>query len=126
MGTRTDHGFLFVVCSDHGYGSLYCESRVRPPLGRRAMSLDPPCLGGRNHGRHCCQDWNKAHDAGANGRCYACTHSHFFLQDMARRLASSGQYKVSDGYKVNHGVTRKPHSDGSVGVYTWMADTVWL
>ncbi|KAK8664965.1 hypothetical protein V6N13_084732 [Hibiscus sabdariffa] len=120
---RFSHGF---GCFVHGLCSQLCESKVRPPFGRRVESLDLPSPGGRNLGRHCRQDWNKAHGGGANGRCYVCTHFLFILQDLARWLAPSGQYKVSDGFNTGFGETRELCSDGSVGVYSWLVRTIWV
>ncbi|KAK8660420.1 hypothetical protein V6N13_051346 [Hibiscus sabdariffa] len=89
MGTRTDFGYFLTGGYDGDDCSPWCESRVWQPLGHRTVSLEPPCPGVRYPGRH-------------------------YRQELARRLASSGRYKVL--WVVDEGCRglEKRYSDRSV------------
>ncbi|KAK8660397.1 hypothetical protein V6N13_051323 [Hibiscus sabdariffa] len=100
MGIHTVYGYFFTGYYVVGVRSRWCESRVWQPLGHRTVSLEPPCPGIRNPGRHYRQVWDEPQSDGENGKCCASTHFLCVLQELARRLAPSGRYKCRK-YKVS-------------------------
>ncbi|KAL4296417.1 hypothetical protein GQ457_12G000180 [Hibiscus cannabinus] len=87
--------FFLLAASLNAACSLpWCESRGWQSLGHRTVSLEPPGKGARNRGRLYRQDWDEAHNNGANGR-----------------------YKVIWVFSGGKKVLKKRDSDGSVQLY---------
>ncbi|KAK8660434.1 hypothetical protein V6N13_051360 [Hibiscus sabdariffa] len=126
-----DYGYLIAGDSVGGIRSRWCESRVWQPLGHRTVSLESPCLGVRNPGLHYRQVWNEVQSGEENAKCHASTHFLCVLQELARRLASSGRYKVFWVFDKGSLGLEKRYSNGSVEFrcrkYTVGSDVVlWI
>ncbi|KAK8481273.1 hypothetical protein V6N12_009743 [Hibiscus sabdariffa] len=75
-------------------GSRWCESRSRPPLGRRSVRLEGPFYGCRQPCRLRCQVWNNVRNDGESFRCGKGSCFLFVLQVSVCCFTSADWYGV--------------------------------
>ncbi|KAK8590433.1 hypothetical protein V6N13_057326 [Hibiscus sabdariffa] len=113
MGNYTDCFFGRVHGVDDMPGSRWCESRSRPPLGRRSVRLEGPIDGCRQPCHLRCQDWNDAHNDGGSFWCGKGSYFPFVLQVPVCCFMSADWYGV-------RGRCNRGFSDGCTLVSVWL------